>query len=246
LNWNPLIVIWNEVRERYLIVFGVTSPVALSRFKAIFLISIVTATAAAATVRGLRARRPVRLLLYLWAAYFAILCVFNQKLAEYLVHIAPWYAALFAVWILWLWDRGRGWRIFGAGWVTVMLLLQPAGILVKSAMRSFHAEMDPAVGFLKEHTADATLVFGSASLLYSLDYDPRLRDDPYLGVRSGRRAGAVVIEETYELLYSAWKTERPEDYEKIMAALGTYEKAYDHGGYRIYLDETKNAISLEE
>jgi hypothetical protein len=95
--------------------------------------------------------------------------------------------------------------------------------------------MDPAISFLRAHSENAKLIFGSASLLFALDYDPRLLDDPHLGTQTGRRADAVIVDEVYELLYNDWAVVRPEDHRRIMAGLENYQKVYDHGGYRIYL-----------
>jgi hypothetical protein len=161
--------------------------------------------------------------------------VFNQKLTEYLVHIVPWYAGLLGVLIIWLWGhilRAR-WAI--PGWAALILIMSPAGIILKAVWHSDGPAIDSAVAFLRDHTHSAKLIFGSAALIYALNYDSRLLDDPYLGVLSGRSADAVIISKGEEERYRLWATERPQHYSRIMAALSRYRKVYDSDGYKIYV-----------
>jgi len=101
---NPLAIVWNEIRERYLVAFGfVTGGFALAKAFALF--AYLAAVAGCLASPRLRTRPSTRLLLLLLAVYFAAMSVFNQKLSYYLIHILPIYIALLSVWIVWLWDN---------------------------------------------------------------------------------------------------------------------------------------------
>jgi hypothetical protein len=93
----------------------------------------------------------------------------------------------------------------------------------------------PAVEFLRTHTEPADRIAGTAALVYSLDFDPRLVDDPHLGLKGGTEPQAVVIEELYRAFYAGWGAQHPVEMSKIRQRLSSYRLAYHSRGYEIYL-----------
>ena len=88
LSWNPFSLVLSEITERYFIVFGlVTRGVSLIKLVAAF--AYVGSLIFCTVNRKLRSQPGVQLLLILFLSYFAGMCVFNQKLSYYIIHILP-------------------------------------------------------------------------------------------------------------------------------------------------------------
>ena len=236
---NPLTIISTEIRERYLVAFGFITRGA-SLLKGAALIAYLAAVAGCLATSRLRARNPVRLLLVLLAVYFAGMSVFNQKLSYYLIHIVPIYIALLAVWVADLWREHPRLRPGLAAGLLVLAGLETGGILLKAYTRSYRAEQFAMVDFVRAHAAPGARINGSGALLYSFDFDTRLKDDLYIGLRGGPQPHVVIVESLYRETYEAWKKERPEDMRRITGRLASYRLAYEKAGYEVYL---RNAAS---
>ncbi len=231
---NPALILWNEIHGRYLVAFGfVTRGWALA--KALTLCAYVAAAAGCAAIPGLRRQPAVRLLLALLATYFMAMSVFNQKLNYYLIHIVPFYLALLAVWVSWLWTAHPGYRRVVVAGVLLLVGVEVGGIFLRAYKRSYMATQRPAMAFLLAHTGPRDRIVGTAALIYELHFDPRLRDDPYLGLRSGREPDAIVIEPLYREFYQGWETRRPDALKQTNARLSLYKLAYRNDVYEVYL-----------
>jgi hypothetical protein len=183
----------------------------------------------------LRRRGWVRLLLALTAVFFVIMCVFNQKLSYYLVHIVPFYIALLAVWVVWLWDAHPRLRPLVSVALSGLIAVECAGIYIKSSRRSYLRDQRPVIDFVRANTRPGGRIDGTSALLYELGFDDRLRDDPYLGLKSGRAPDVIVIEQIYDEIYDGWRQQRPADMKMVQQTLSQYRLAYNTGGYRIYV-----------
>jgi hypothetical protein len=230
---NPVAILKGEIL-RYLTAFGlVTRGVALA--KAYALVAYFAAVAGCLLTPSLRSRRSVRILLTLLACYFAAMSVFNQKLAYYLVHILPLYIAALAVWIVWIWENAPKLRRVVVLAVVALVVIETSGILIKAVARSYQGPQRAAMAFVLAHAKPDDRICGSAALIYELHFDPRLRDDPYLGLRSGRLPDVVIVESLYHIQYDAWTKERPGDMRRIRGRLERYRLAYQDGDYQVYL-----------
>jgi hypothetical protein len=235
-NWNPVWLVWSEIRERYLVVFGlITGGMAL--LKSYALIWYVASLVGCLALAGLRREKAVRLLLTLLLVYFSAMCIFNQKLSYYLIHILPAWVALMAVFVDWLWEHQRRWRIPLILALAALCVVETSGIVVRAFTRSYVASEKAVVDAIRRNSTADMLIAGTGSLSYGLDFDPRLIDDPFLGIRSGRVPDMVIIEPLYRMLHTAWITERPEEYAQLQARLQKYRKIYRGGDYEIYLLE---------
>lgn len=231
---NPVTILRREFSQRYLVAFGLVTG-GLMRLKAVALAAYTVSIAAVLLTADLRRRAAVRLLLAVTALFFAIMLVFNQKLTYYLIHIVPFYIALVAVWAVWLWDAHRRLRPLVAIAVCGLIAVEAGGIFVRAATRSYLNEQRPAIDFVRAHTPSNGRIIGTAALIYELNFDPRLHDDPWLGIKTGRAPDVVVIEHLYDYCYEGWRDQRPADMQQVRQRLSTYRLAYDFGGYRIYL-----------
>lgn len=239
-SWNPVWIIWTEIRDRYLYVFGLMTR-GLSLIKVFALVAYVGAVIACAMSATLRKMPGVQALLLLLAVYFAGMCVFNQKLSYYLVHIVPVYAALLAVAVCWLWEIWPGRRLLVAAGVAGLIVVEMSGIGVKAMTRSYIPAQREMVGYVRSQARPGDLIVGTAALVYELDFDTRLCDDPYLGTRSGRVPDIIILESLYRPMYTAWEKERPEDWARISKRLSEYRRVRQIGEYEIYLRAERTA-----
>ena len=166
--------------------------------------------------------------------------VFNQKLAYYLVHILPWYIALTALYIEWLWNRVRALRVVLCAAVTALICTETGGILLKAYKRgSTIPDEQAAINFARAHAGPHDRIVGSAALIYGFDFDDRLRDDPRL--QSGE---VIVVDPVYQNLYDAlhsgepppaWQFIRADEAGAISERLATYRLAFSNSHCRVYL-----------
>lgn len=233
-TWNPIAIVVNEIRERYLPAYGFVTrgPAVL---KTLPLLAYIAALAGVLASRDLRRRPDARTACILLAVYFCFMSVFNQKLSYYLIHIVPFYVAVLAIWLVWMWDRRPRLRFMLAGAVAVVLCVECAGIVLRGWQRPYAPALRPAVEFVKNRTGPNDRIAGTAALLYEFGFTDRLRDDMYLGLNSGRAPDVIVIENLYEMTYALWEQERPEDMRRIRARLAAYELVYDRAGYKVYV-----------
>jgi hypothetical protein len=233
---NPAFLVWNEIHDRYLVAFGFTTG-GITLAKSVALgIYLVSATGCLFEPR-LRSKSSTQLLLVLLGLYFVLMSVFNQKLSYYLIHIVPFYIALAAVWSTWLWNTYPRMRIFVASTLIFLVSIETGGVLLKAHRRSYIAAQRAAVRYTLSNTQPTGKIAGSASLIYEMAFDPRLHDDPYLGIRSGVAPSVIVIDDLYRDLYASWNKKRPADMQTIYARLASYTLAYRNNSYEVYLHQ---------
>ena len=117
----------------------------------------------------------------------------------------------------------------------ILASIETGGILLKAHDRSYVAAQRKMVRYLLSHTLPSDRIVGSAALIYEMGFDPRLRDDYYLGIRSGREPDAIVIDRLYSGIYASWTKDRPADMRKIYGRLAAYGLIYRDGDYAVYL-----------
>ena len=235
-----------EATGRYFTAFGLgahsAGHSATARLKVVILIVYLFGIIGAVSTRSIRRHRGCRALLLLTLLVFCIMALLDgQKLAWYLVHIIPFYAAILAVYLSHSFSDSRARRRLAFAAMTVLVTVQLGGITQRIRLNSFRESYQPAVSFLKQHAGPQSLVMGSAELGFELGFDARLIDDPYLGCTSGKRADYIVVEEIYEDSFSGSQRERPAIYQHITRLLAhDYRLVYDHNFYRIYAREPQS------
>jgi hypothetical protein len=232
-TWNPMKILWAEIRQRYLKAFGIDVG-GLSLLKFATPLAWMTAIAVCCSTPRLLERSSIRLLLTMVTVCFAAMSVFNQKLSTYLIHILPLYIALLAVAIDWLWERWPRWRPAVVVAVAGLIALDTGGIWLKAFTRTHAATEKAMFDYLGTQLRPSDRVAGSSCLIYRFGFDPRLVDDPYLGIRSGRVPDVIIVEPFYDLMYTAWRRERTEDMKRIDGALAASRPAWSQGGYKVF------------
>jgi hypothetical protein len=233
-SWNPLRWIADELVGRYAYAYGLLSPQWLPRLKSVALLSYLAAFAVAVCHGSLRGRAGVAVLLSLWAAYFAFQCVFNQKLGMYLVHILPVYTMLLAVVSVYLWRRFPFARFWLTAWLVFSALLQAGGMAWASWEKSGVLAQQQAAAFLDRHASRARLIYASSSLLYPLHFDPRLVDDHFVGVLTGKRPDVIVCDPFLRGGQRTIAQRRPRDFALIEHRLAEYRLVFETGGYQVF------------
>ncbi|MEO8099707.1 MAG: hypothetical protein ABI811_18555 [Acidobacteriota bacterium] len=230
---NPVVILGNEL-GRYWQTYGLVTG-GINSIKVLGLALNVMGVVGCLWVRDLRRQPTVRFLLIQLGLYFLGLSLFNQKLSIYLVHIAPFYAILAAVWLEWLAEHRARWRPLIAIAIAGLILIETGGIVLKSYTRSYVAGQRALVSFIRSQARPDDHIAGTASLLFEMQFDSRLKDDPYLGTQSGRVPDIIVVEQLYQMLYDGWKTQRAEDMQPVMARFEDYRVAYQKDGYAVWL-----------
>ncbi len=230
---NPFRLVWLEIKERYLYTMGFTSPRMAARLKAVSLLSFAFAAIAALLLKTWRRIPSVKLFLVLLGTYFAIQCVFNQKVPYYMVHILPLYCAVFACFIAGELRSARIPRFVLWGWVAIIVTTQFA-LAAGTAARSYRPNERELIHFVNTHMQTAKLIWGSDALAFAMHFDPRLLDDAYLGIRSKKTADAIIVTPLYNIVFDVYRTERPDDWRKISAQLARYHLVYENPDYKVY------------
>lgn len=233
-TWNPALVVWNEIRDRYLVAFGfVTRGVAL--LKAVSLFAYLCAIAAAIVTPALRRRPWIRLLLALLAVYFVALAVFNQKLNYYLIHILPVYIALLSAVAVHWWTEHPRLRVGIAAGLALLVAIESGGILLRARERSYRELQLPAVQHALALAKPEDRIVGSAALIYEFGFDPRLRDDPYLGLKNGLMPDLIVMSPLYRIHCDELRQARRPELAAIESRLSSYRLAFRNEDYAVYV-----------
>jgi hypothetical protein len=236
--FNPFLIVWNEIRDRYVVAFGFqTRGFALAKTFALF--AYLASVVGCLIDSRLRKQPSARLLLLLLAVYFCAMSVFNQKLSYYLIHIQPFYIAPLAVWCVHLWSAYSRARRSLAAALAVLVSMETAGIVMKAYQRSYTKPQRAMVQYVLANTAPRSHVVGSAAFIYEMNFDPRLCDDSYLGVKSGHTPDAIIIDRVYRDLYASLGKEHPAAVQKIKTRLAAYRLAYRNGDYEVYFPSGK-------
>ena len=230
---NPVQLVGREVRERYAVAMGLTSPRAAARLKAVSLASFAVAIILVFIRRTWKRIPPVKLLLGLLCAYFAIQCVYNLKLTFYLIHILPFYCAVFACVIVDEFRRRQVPRAVLGAWVGGILAAQLM-LAAGTVSRSYRPSERELVTFIETRAQSAKLIWGSAALGFGLHFDPRLLDDAYLGIRSRKTADVIVVGPLYNIVFDVYRNERPDDWRAISAQLSRYRLVFENSDYKVY------------
>ena len=124
-------------------------------------------------------------------------------------------------------------------WIVAALILfvtiEISGIMIRGLTRSYIVPQRQVVAYIRAHSKPGDSIYGTAALLYEMDFDRRLRDDAFLGTQTGRHPDLIIIEDLYRPLYEGWTISRPEAMVEIRKRLSEYKLAKRIAEYEIYL-----------
>jgi len=229
---NPLRLVLDEL-GRYANAYGLLSGQSLPKLKAVVLVPYIAALAAVFLWPSFRSLKGVRLLAIGWALCFAVQCVFNQKLSVYLLHILPFYAALVATLIVFLWQK---YSTAAKGLALLLVFaaaVQVSGMVLSSFDKSEEFQRQ-AANFIERRMTAARTINGSVVLTYDLNFDSRLTEDHALGLTTGKRPDVIVIDDNYRESFAYMAKSRPELFAQVQSRLNQYTLAREFGTYRVY------------
>jgi hypothetical protein len=126
------------------------------------------------------------------------------------VHIIPFYAAVLAIWLAWIWHRGGLPRWAAASTAVGLILLQTGGVAMRVSSDTYRRQYVPLVEFLQTHASPGDVIMGGAELGFALGFTERLVDDTRLGFHSGRHAELIVVDERYQRWFTTILAQEPE------------------------------------
>ncbi len=236
----PWRAFYREITWRYMVAFGLgghsAGTPAFAKLKILMLLTYVAGVIGALLTPSIRNNKGFRTILYLFAIYFLLLTIFDgQKLAWYLVHMIPLYAALLAAFLHWLWISSRmpKWAIVAP--MGIFLLLQVGGVFHRIRQNSYSKSYLPAIQFLRSNAGPSSLVMGSTELAFELGFDANLVDDIRLGYYTGKKPDFIVVDEIYEDAFKGVGTQDQVVYQHVVDLLAhQYRPVYDQAHYKIY------------
>jgi len=214
----PIEGVWLEIKVRYLEAhFLPADGGAFGGIKVLVLAAYILALILMIALPPLRRTPGARLLLYLTGLRFLLMGVgLSFKYESYLVHILPFYAAILAWSMSWLWKQTGQTR-----WIVAMVLCTAIGVQsIWNLHRIFRfhpyqTKYQPALSFLKAHMTPKDFVYGSAELGFLFGfYNRQLVNDLLLGRWTGRQPTLSIVDKWryYRNLISAKQAPEYTDY----------------------------------
>lgn len=234
---HPLMAVFGEM-GRYAAMAGFLPGMnPLYRIKLV--VVLVYAISIAGLLRSPATRRDpgIRILLWLWAAYFLCMTFYdNTKEVKYAIHILPFYDALAAVWIVHWWRRGEVRRFVAAGCAVSFALASAGGILYTSLVKDdYHRSFLPAAMFLKRTAGPRDLILASSIFGFPLGFDRNIVDDDAFTYETHKVPDFIVIGNGYRQFIEHSRTAAPEVYEYVETLLRrNYVLVYSHADYDIF------------
>lgn len=233
-GFNPFVVLWRELVERYGRAYGLLSPSLAPRLKSIVLISFGSALALFLFNRKARITQNVKRVLCLWAVYFTVQCLFNQKLSVYLIHILPFYAILVAAAAVYISRRSRCLAVTTVAWLVLVAMVQTSGMLFISLRDSAVEGQRKLAAFLNQNAQTARRISGNVSLVYALRFDPRLKNDCSFGLNLKAKPDVAVVDVFCCESFDEWAKSDPDRLRAIRQRMSEYRLVYDEDGYLVY------------
>ena len=209
----------------------------LYRIKLAVILVYATAVIGLLVNRDTRRDPRIRPLLWLWFVYFVAMTIYdNTKEVKYAIHLVPVYDAVTAVWIVWLWRRGRAMQMAAAACAAVFLVTSIGGLLYTTFIKDdYHKSYLPMAEFLQRTAAPNDMILASSELGFALGFDRNIVDDSGFTYFSGKSPEFIVIGDGYRPFIEHDRRTRPKVYHHLRNMLEqNYTLVYSHAGYDIY------------
>jgi 4-amino-4-deoxy-L-arabinose transferase-like glycosyltransferase len=237
---SPLSGFIREFTEKYPHAFGLqrnssghSGPIYL---KSLILLGYIVGLLGVIFTKSLRQNKNYRALLITTAVYFVVMSLIDgQKQTPYLIHIVPFYSALLAIFINWLWER----RIVPvpvllAG-ICFFLALQTGGMALRIKQNTYGNFYQPTVNYLKQNAAEKDVIMASSDFGFGLTFPDNLVDDGRFGYYTGKRPRFIVYDSAVEISWQESKEFFPAFYEYFPRLLqDEYKLVYENAAYKIY------------
>ena len=228
LSWNPVTQISTEIAGRYDATFGLHAsfPGSLQAFP---FYSFLAAAVLLAAAGELRRDRSVWILgILTFSAFYLVSAL--QSSWYYLIFVTPFFSAVVAFALRWLWRRGAAFRWAVAAYALAAPAIQVAATIPRILNNPIEHRYNPAMRFVQAHRCKNDSVMGSGEIGFWFGFgDPKLDDDSRLGFFSHRRPEYIILDSQYRDYWFAWfAAVEPATYEYIRKLLiNDYRLVYD-------------------
>jgi hypothetical protein len=232
-----------EIVERYIGALGgldlSNSPrdsQVLRKLKLPIPISYWAGLAGVLSIGALRRQKGYRALIFLALIYFFVLAFTDGRKSQcYVVHIIPVFVALLAAALVWIWEKGRAYRVAAAAAAGMLCLIHVGGVFYRVKQDSYHRSYLPAIRFLQENSRSDQMIVGPGILGFGLRYPPNLLDDFRLGYLNGKTPDWIVVNEFYNSWFLELRAVEQDAYQFVRARLDNeFKPVYDRAGFVIY------------
>lgn len=238
--FSPFTGLKLELTYRYLANFGLgPRDTNTTRIKILFLVLYVSGVIGSLLVREIRRTANYKILLAMTLIYFVGLTIIDsQKNYYYLVHIVPFYLVMCSLFIAWCWSRPNLVGKAGALALSVLALVEIAGLSFRISRNNYRNSFAPAATALKQHATAQSSIAANPGVAFGLGFPENVVNDPLFGYLSKRQFDYIVIDPE-----TAYSIERSKDrdalgkevYDHTMRLLANeYSRIYDYRSYTIY------------
>ena len=227
-----------EIRTRYLELWYLPSyATGLSRLRVLIPVLYLAAFVGCLVTRSVRQTAGCRVLLTLTTVYFLCMSVLEgHKNYYYLIHIIPFFAAVFGAWTYWFWTQRRFPRvlILACAGALVFLQLSWAGYNIRRDL--YRNSYMPTVEFVKRNATPQGGIVGSLEFGFGLGFFGNFKDDATLGFYTHRQPEMVIVDErNYGSAFEGFKTTAPAVHDYITRLLAEkYSRVFEAPGYQVY------------
>lgn len=236
---SPLSGIIREFTEKYPHAYGLgatsgghSGPIYL---KSLIILSYIAGVFGVIFTKSLRQNRNYFILLVLTGIYFVLMSLIDgQKQTPYLVHIVPFYCALLAVWLQWIWQKNTIPRPLIIGAVAALMLLQIGGMAMRIKQNTYGNYYVPLTHFLQENVAENDLMMCGSDIAFASGFPKNYLVDGRYGYYTGKRPKFLIYDSSTENSWRGAKETAPQLYEHLPRLLQDYEIVYENAAYKVY------------
>jgi 4-amino-4-deoxy-L-arabinose transferase-like glycosyltransferase len=218
----PLHALRREIAERYIVLAGGFRshvPVAMRLRLLVFLAYL--AAFCGGLLPSFRRRPGHALLLSLMGIDFLLLTYFeNLKWYVYLIHVIPVYAAVLALFLVWLWRDRRVPRAVPVLAAAGFLLFNVGSIAYRVRIDSYKNAYLPAARFLLHAARPGELIMGSSQFAHAFHFNGQVLEDYTLGFESRKNPVFIVVESQVQGWFDTYERTRPDIIAHIRRQLG--------------------------
>ncbi len=152
----------------------------------------------------------------------------------YLIYVVPIYNAMFAAWLLHLWEQnGRvRWLAAAAGLAFVSIQLSISILHIRAD--EYHRDYQPTIRDLARDHAEGKSIVGTAALGFGMGFSG-FKDDLRLGMYSGLNPDVLVVDLAYRNFARYLEKDEPAVFAHIVTTLSSgYRLVAQHGSFWIF------------
>lgn len=248
--FSPWAALKNELVHRYLTNMGLGghSPGSMGPhyLKALIFVAYIISIAGVLILPSLRRQTAGRVLLGLVAIYFCFYTFLEgTKASYYLIYFVYPLTALVVVFARWCWvERRVPLQMTGAA-LAALIMIQAGGAIYRIRRDAYHKEYLPAVAFLRARAHGGDLIIGSYELGFRVGFRDGFLDDHLLGLKTGKIADFILMEEIYAGRLETVRLKDPQEYAELRKRLSQYHVIYNEKNYTILALRANRQRSLD-